>query len=249
MPRRSDAVSRTPGDFSRVLATPQPLLLVGGQAVNLWALYYGNRTRDLAPFVSGDADVLGDRETLLMLGKLAGSKPQFFPRKPPTNEVGVVIATDSTGAPLLIEVLRHIRGATNAELRDPAYEFTIGENQAIVQAPGPIALFQAKIANLAEIKQTGRQDGRHVLILARVLPAYLEDLCASASAGRMDQRKLLDFLEQLLSVVTSAHGRRACEELKIEPRDFFAGLKAEGLPKLAAFLGKRLPRRLPAPGV
>lgn len=245
MPHPSDAVPRAPGDFSRVLATPQPLLLVGGQAVNLWALYYEDRTRDLAPFVSRDADVLGDRETLDLLGKLAGTKPQFFPRKPPTNEVGVVIASDSTGAPLLIEVLRHIRGATNAELREPAYEFAIGANQAVVQVPGPIALFQAKVANLAEIKQNGRQDGRHVVILARVLPAYLEDLRASASAGRLDERKLLEFLEQLLAVVTSATGRKACDELNIEPRDFFRKLKSKGLPKLAAFLDKRLPRVLP----
>jgi hypothetical protein len=77
----------------------------------------------------------------------------------------------------------------------------------------------------------------------------LADLRASASAGRMDERKLLDFLEQLLVVVTSANGRKACADLKIEPRDFFAGLKAEGLPKLAAFLDKRLPRRLSRPGV
>src|SRR3954470_3977647 len=123
MPHPSEATPRPPGDFAKALAAPEPLLLVGGQAVNLWALYYADRTRDLAPFVSRDADVLGDRETLDLLGKLAGTKPQFFPRKPPTNEVGVVIASDSTGAPLLIEVLRHIRGATNAELREPAYEF------------------------------------------------------------------------------------------------------------------------------
>ena len=36
-------------------------LLVGGQAINLWALYYENRTKNLAPFVSRDVDILGDR--------------------------------------------------------------------------------------------------------------------------------------------------------------------------------------------
>lgn len=245
MPHPPDAPPRPPGDFSRVLATPQPLLLVGGQAVNLWALYYADRTSDLAPFVSRDADVLGDRETLELLGRLAGTKPQFFPHKPPTNEIGVVIARDSTGAPLLIEVLRNVKGATNAELRDPAYEFVIGENQAHVQAPGPIALLQAKIANLAELKQAGRQDGRHVVILARVMPTYLEDLRASAATGRMDDRKLLDFLEHILAVVTSANGRKVCANLKIEPRKFFGGLNPDGLPKLQAFLEKRLPRALP----
>ena len=74
-----------------MLATAKPLLLVGGQAVNLWALYYQKSTAGLTPFVSRDADVLGDRETLKALGKLAGTKPQFFPLRPPSNEVGVVI--------------------------------------------------------------------------------------------------------------------------------------------------------------
>ncbi len=247
MPHPSEAVPRLPGDFSKVLATPQPLLLVGGQAVNLWALYYADRTRDLAPFVSRDADVLGDRETLEVLGRLAGATPQFFPHKPPTNEIGVVIARDSTGAPLLIEVLRYVNGATNAELREPAYEFVIGENQAVVQTPGPIALLQAKVANFTDLKQVGRQDGRHVLILARVMPAYLEDLRASACARRMDERTFLDFLERLLAVVTSTSGRKAFTELKIEPRDIFAELRPEGLSKLQAFLDKRLSRVLPNP--
>lgn len=82
-PQPSESEPRPPADFARLLATQSPMLLVGGQAVNLWALYYKDRTADLAPFVSRDADVLGDRETLVELGRLAGAKPQFFPLKPP----------------------------------------------------------------------------------------------------------------------------------------------------------------------
>jgi hypothetical protein len=98
----SEAEPRTLEDFAGLLATQEPLLLVGGQAVNLWALYYEPHTVELAPFVSRDVDVLGDRETLAALGRIAGTKPQFFPVKPPTNEVGVVIAKDARGLPLLI---------------------------------------------------------------------------------------------------------------------------------------------------
>ncbi len=244
MPHPSNATPRPPADFAKALATPEPLLLVGGQAVNLWALYYADRTRDLAPFVSRDADVLGDRATLILLGKLAGAKPQFFPIKPPSNEVGVVIASDKAGEPLLIEVLRYVKGATNEDLRQPAYEFALGENQVRVQAPGPIALLQAKLANLAEINQSGRQDGRHVVILARIMPAYLEDLRVLVEKGGLDERKLIEFLERLLAVVASPQGRKACADLRLKPRDLFAELKSTGLPMLQAFLEKRLPRVL-----
>ncbi len=154
-----------------MLATVVPLLLVGGQAINLWAIYYQERTVGLTPFVSRDADVLGDRETLKTLGKLAGTKPQFFPLRPPSNEVGVVITKDGSGQPLLIEVLRSVHGVTNEELSAPVYTMAIGEGGVQVQVPGPIALLKAKIANLADLPQAGRQDSRHVLILARLLPA------------------------------------------------------------------------------
>jgi len=240
----SDAAPRPPEDFAAVLAADEPLLIVGGQAVNLWALYYRDETRDFAPFVSRDADILGDRDTLRLLGKLAGKKPQFFPLKPPTNEVGVVIASDSTGAPMLIEVLRYVKGASNEALRHPAYSFSIGQPPVIVRAPGPIVLLQAKVANLAELNQRDRQDGRHILILNRLMPSYLAALRDSAVGGRLDERKLIGFLEQLRKIILSAHGREACTDLAIEPRSFFAGLDPTDLPKLQSFLEKRLPRTL-----
>jgi hypothetical protein len=241
-PLPSDAEPRPPGDFAPLLATKVPVLLVGGQAVNLWAMYYETRTAALAPFVSRDVDVLGDRETLKALGKLAGTKPQFFPVKPPTNEIGVVIAKDHHGLPLLIEVLRCVHGVSNEELRDPVYTLAVGETH--VQVPGPIALLQAKLANVADIAQTGRQDTRHVAILAQVLPAYLEDLQQAAVEGRMEERKLIEFLERLLTVVTARRARTAFKELQLDARQLFAGLGHEKLPKLSRFLAKRLPRKL-----
>lgn len=242
MPLPSDAAARSPEAFAKLLAADPPLLIVGGQAVNLWALYYEDRTRDLAPFVSRDADVLGDRATLERLGKTARKKPQFFPLKPPSNEVGVVVAKDAAGAPLLIEVLRHIKGATNEELRDPVYEFAIGASETRVLVPGPIILLQAKATNLCEIKQTGRQDARHVLILVRLLPAYLDDLCNAVTAGRVEERVLINALEQLLRILLSKHGRKVCADLKIDPQGLFSELNPARLPKLERFLMKRLPK-------
>jgi hypothetical protein len=79
MPLPADAAPRPPGDFAPLLATKEPLLLVGGQAVNLWALYSEAHTAELAPFVSRDVDVLGDRETLQTLGNWPGPSRKSFP--------------------------------------------------------------------------------------------------------------------------------------------------------------------------
>lgn len=241
-PLPSDAELRPPEDFAPLLATKEPVLLVGGQAVNLWAMYYETRTAALAPFVSRDVDVLGDRETLEALGKLAGTKPQFFPVKPPTNEIGVVIAKDHNGLPLLIEVLRYVHGVSNAELREPVYTLALGGTH--VHVPSPIALLQAKIANVADIAQRGRQDARHVVILAHVLPAYLDDLQKAVIEGRTEERKLIEFLERLLVVITTKKARKVFKELQLDSRSLFAGLGNEKLLKLIAFVDKRIPRQL-----
>lgn len=243
MPRPTDVAARRPEDFASVLATETPLLVVGGQAVNLWALAYLDRTAELAPFTSRDVDILGDAATLAELGRLAGVRPQRFPLRPPTNEVGVVIARDRSDQPMLVQVLRHVHGATNAEISDPAYIMALGPKSVKVRVPGPIALFQAKLANVTGLNQTGRQDGRHVVILSRVLPAYLDDLQAAARDGHLEERQLLDFLEHLLRIVTLKKNRHALSNLSIDPLELFASLKPERLPKLRAFLEKWLPRR------
>jgi hypothetical protein len=245
-PLPSNADPRPPGDFAGALATETPILLVGGQAVNLWALYYENKTSDLAPFVSRDADVLGDQETLTNLGKVIGAKPQFFPLRPPTNEVGVVIAKDAYSSPMLIEVLRYVHGASNEELSDPVYTMAIGQNLVPVKVPGPIALLKAKIANVADINQAGRQDGRHVLILTRLMPAYLNDLNRAALDGRLDELKLIALLEQLLGCITTSKGQKVLKELAVSVRELFSGLEAGKLNKLRNFIEKRLPRAFPA---
>ena len=192
--------------------------------------------------MSSDVEVLGDRETLTALGRVTGAKPQFFSVKPPTHAVGVLIAKDSQGASAPDRGLRDVHGVSNEELREPVYTVALGDVQ--VQVPSPIAILPAKIANVADLAQSGRQDARHVLILARLLPAYLRDLQRAALAGEMPERRLIDYLERLLGVVTLAKAKKVLKSLKIDPAGFFAGLGDQRLPKQAAFLEKRLPRAL-----
>ncbi len=235
---------RPPDDFAATLDTPQPVLLVGGQAVNLWAIYYESRTKNLAPFVSRDVDILGDRETLAQVAEAIGCRPQFFPLKPPSNEVGVVFANSRSGEPLLVEVLRYVHGVTNEELRESVFEMEIGAKPVRVLVPGPIALLKAKIANAADIPQSGRQDARHVLILLELMPSFLTDLLSSVLKGRMSERDFINRLESLLAVVTTPKARSVLSSLKISPASLFAELEGKSLSKLEAFLRKRLPRAL-----
>ena len=87
-------------------------------------------------------------------------------------------------------------------------------------------------------------DARHVLILAQVIPAYLEDLQQAAVEGRMEERKLIEFLERLLVVITTEKARKIFKELQLDARSIFAGLGHEKLLKLKAFIDKRMPHKL-----
>lgn len=233
---------RGPGELADLLATKKPLLIVGGQAVNLWALHYYERAADLAPFVSRDIDILGDRETLEEVATLVKGKPEFFPMRPPTNVLGVVVAHDKEGDPILIEVLRYAHGVDEEELREPTYSFVIGKNRIPVLVPGPVALFKAKVANLADLSQEGRQDGKHVQILARILPDYWKDMVAAVDSGKVEERKLMKHLEATLTVATSAKGKTVLKKLSIETKSLFEGIGSTKLTKVQGFITKRMIR-------
>jgi hypothetical protein len=58
------AESRQPADFAEILTLPEQPLIVGGQAVNIWAEHYASKDAILdgfRPFISKDADIVGDR--------------------------------------------------------------------------------------------------------------------------------------------------------------------------------------------
>lgn len=240
---------RRPDEFASYLKTPEPVLLVGGQAVNLWALYFGDVTADLAPFVSADADVLGNRETLESLGRIAKTKPQFFPLRPPSNEVGVVTIPGPDGSALLVEVLRSVHGVTEAQLRNPAYLFDLGESQTQVLVPGPVVLLRAKIANAHDLDQTGRQDFRHVRILTRVLPKYFQQLADTASSdtpGALTDRIVVDYAESLLKLLREPKSKKVFSDIGLPRSALFLGLVApSSLPKFGQFLKIRLSKALP----
>ena len=239
---KPDTSPRTPDDFSQYLATKEPLLLVGGQAVNLWALYYHKVTIDLAPFVSRDIDILGRRETLKEIAQLAGLKPNYFKLKPPSNEVGYIMPNDTDDTPMLIEVLRWVNGATMEDLEANAVTFKIGEQDIAVRVPAPIVLLQAKLSNVATINQDGRQDRKHVQILHRVIPEYLKDYAKLVYEGSKPERALIEILNLLLLIMKQDPTKEVFKELGLSRKVLFNRIETKDLPKVEAFMRHQLRR-------
>lgn len=97
--------------------------------------------------------------------------------------------------------------------------------------------------SLADLAQTGRQDARHVVILWHVLPVYLADLQRAAVADRLPERRLIELLERLLKIVSTPKARKVLASLSLDARPpLFSALGHEKLPKLQAFLDRRLSR-------
>lgn len=236
---------RSPDEFASLLVSDYPLFIVGGQAVNLWALYYYKYTAELEPFVSRDIDILGDSKTLIDMAKNIGIEPSFFSKMPPTNMVGALFAKNRDGQSLLVEVLSSVYGIKNEILLDQTYTISVGEKDVSVQVPNPIALLQAKIANVADLSQVGRQDRHHIKILTKLMPAYFTDIYSTVVSGKIKEREMLKMLEYLITVITSTNGYNVLDELNIPARSLFPNLAQNTHEKLHLFMIKRLARIFP----
>ena len=131
-------------------------------------------------------------------------------------------------------------GVKNEVLKNRAYTIQIGDEDVAVRVPNPIALLQAKIANVADLSQAGRQDRHHVEILTKLMPAYLTDIYSTVVNGKIKEREMLKMLEYLITVITSYNGYKVLGELKLSARSLFPNLNQTTHAKLHLFMTKRL---------
>lgn len=108
---------RAPAEFAAIIAGDDPPLLVGGQAVNIWAELFVEAAPELAefePFVSRDADIFGTRSLAAALAVRAGWDCRTA--KPETVTAAILVKSASDGSSLVVEVLDEVNGLTDADL-------------------------------------------------------------------------------------------------------------------------------------
>lgn len=117
-------------------------VIIGGQAVNLWAEHYQTESppwADLRPYTSFDLDVLGSRTDLLKCSQTLNAEV-FFP-DPSENTVNSgKIVTQINGSELEIDFLHSPNGLSPAEVTELArrilFERDIAQNPASSPLPG-----------------------------------------------------------------------------------------------------------------
>ena len=165
--------TRTVKDYLDLLDEGTGLLLVGGQAVNLWAELYKDKEPailDLQPFTSRDADFYRRAPKLKL--------PANWTRLPLPTKGRVKIVTHALEGPegQGAEVIRTVNGLTQIEIEDGsiAIEYATRPMWFLV----PPALFQAKLENIKSLDQENRQDLKHFKLLIPVTRCFFDDLLA-----------------------------------------------------------------------
>jgi len=216
-------------------------VVVGGQAVNAWAMYYSERLGDkidrFRPFTSKDLDVAGDRELLEHIKRVTLGR--VFYSEPRSPVIGYVEASLGDGT-RRIEVLRHVRGLAFDEMADSLL-LRIGDVEVSVLAPPK--LLKAKICNVCTLDQEDRNDLNHLRIMIHCLREFIRDIMAGVVAGHGTQRDLVDLLEEIREITNSREAAGAESKWDLDfslvwPRQEMVD---SGLQKVARFLQHRLP--------
>ncbi len=201
--RRSDE-QRSPDEFAPVLASAEQPLVVGGQAVNIWAELYAPAVpalTELAPFTSKDADIYGTRALAETLAHRAGWEVKTVTER---NSVAVAILTKKIDGrdTLVVEVLSEINGLTADDLtKDEIVTLAAGRTYRI---PAPPVLLKAKLYNLASLVGLDRpQDLRQTRMLMLIVPQYFNELHAEQREGKITVENLIGAVRYCRAVVHS----------------------------------------------
>ena len=236
-----------PVAFAAVLTDDARPLIVGGQAVNLWAEIYAPTEPELGqfePFTSKDADIHGDRALAEILHRRSGWTCQFFdePRQP-----AVALLTksaDATATVLKVEVIRSVHGLTLEDLtRNQIREIRPGE---LYRIPAPFVMLKAKLANVAKLSVEKRpQDLKHARMLIPINRAYLLELHAAIGRPDMSERNFLGAVAYATDIVRSPDARTVTDRHGLDLKAIFPRSLADSPhEKIRRFAAQQLPRLL-----
>ena len=222
----------------------EPVVLVGGHAVNVWANTFqsaiGDRLKPHGALMSGDMDVYGTRGALLSLHKDLGGKLRLGgPREIIDGTIIMGEEPDTRD----IGVLRTVNGLPSIEAKDTVILRVCGYDIPVLF---PHLLLQGKLENALHLDQEGRQDVKHVKIMALVLPEFIKFTLESARLSR--EKDVLKLLQDALKILTSENAREFSKRHGLDfreamPPSLFA---TTSLPRIAKFGKEQLDRAFPA---
>ncbi len=230
-----------PKNYLDQIGNVKNLLIVGGQAVYLWAdaLLKPAEEEEFGPYTSKDMDVIGTADTVLEIAQATGWKYVFAPMKTATPIIGRLEGTASNGETLIIEVLKNLHGLNPADIKTPV---TIEYNGKPYRTLSPITLLKAKLANCSDLDQTKREDVRQTRILIACVSEYIKLAVQEAELGKTSERAVINTLESLYEICGDQKFEKALKKYKFPLENAFpAELRYSELTKARKFCELRLP--------
>ncbi len=179
-------------DFHDFFAAANSLVLVGGQACLFYAQYFD--IRSFSSTTTKDIDFWGSPEDARKLASVLNARLITSPRK--GGMQGLVYARVIAPDGRFAEVLGSVKGLRSSEISSSVLKLKLQGRQIAVLHP--LALYESKLANLAEIDQKDRNDLVHCRIMQEVVRKYL---CFSLTSE--PPRQFLINVERLFDIARS----------------------------------------------
>ena len=192
------------------------------------------------PFTSRDLDLLGSITDAYRLASKTHSVVEK-PRRGAASPILANIEIKTGGIVRSVQFLRSVRGVTNREIDDNSVPFVVRD--AKIYVADPITMLKAKLHNLIELDQRGRNDRSHVEILRLCVPLFLERQLTAANETDAAARQCLRNIQRVLEVSRSAVARRL-EEFDCKALVPTDCLKKVRSPRLKNFREQQLERWL-----
>jgi hypothetical protein len=155
------------------------LILVGGQAINIWATYYAHRVPaliDYLPFSSIDLDFYGGKVEAIACQEILGGTLNLNRDFEPSPNTGVLVVPTET-QPLRVDFLGSVFGVGDIELSQSAIFFE-GQQQLAgvrVKILNPMLCLEGKLKATIGLPQEGRQDLKHLRMSLLFVKEYIKD--------------------------------------------------------------------------
>lgn len=220
-----------------------PFLLIGGQAVNVWAERYvavEPELESLAPFTSEDIDFQGNNADVKHIATQLGSVAQF-PHKIEMTALAGIIPIRLGAARANIEVVRNVPGVTNELIEKSA--LTIDFEGKTVRVINPIALVSAKLHLATTVSQEKRHDVHHLKIMILCARGFLREVLGAIEKQDIAPAGWLAAVNTLHKLQTSSDGKRAAKNHDVNWSYLpTAEISSAKNPKIVSFREIQLPR-------
>jgi len=198
------AIEELVGIFRLLQQQRWSAILIGGQAVNLYANHYADQIIDIEsyrPLASRDLDFHGGPVDARRAMSILNADGKINDGTDPSPNAGVLRVPMQTGDTLIIDILTSVFGVSASELVRSSKTWNL-LGQVEMEVIHPLLLFESKLACLRGLPQQGRQDRKHVQLMSQVMRAWLAEHLDSP-------REVYRAIERIAAMMHSSQPRRS----------------------------------------